>query len=145
MKKVFRVSKQGLSRCPQCARHIFLEAKWQATRCHFCSAELVAAGEDAPKKATPPRRSTRSNLIAAGLLTASLGVAACDDSGDPDPPADVAVMGGVMAEDAATDAATDAAPDMMSMALDAIVDSGPPVPPYGQPPSTDMSPQPEGG
>ena len=80
MKKVFRVSKQGLTRCPECTRHIFLAFNWRETACHFCDAQLVNAKSVPEGKRTNPR----SNLIAAGLISASLGLAACDDS-EPEP------------------------------------------------------------
>ena len=126
MKTVFRVSKQGLTRCPQCARHIFLEKNWRETHCHFCSAHLLAPGVTGPSKAKPVLGRSRANLIAAGLLSASIGIAACDDSGEPDPPADAMVMdamvmGGMMEMDAAPD---------MSL----------PVALYGEPPMFDMDP-----
>jgi len=152
MKKVFRVSKQGLTRCPQCARHIFLEESWRETHCHFCSAHLLAPGVKGPTKAKPVRGRSRSNLIAAGLLTASIGIAACDDSGDPDPPADAMVMGGMMELDAAPDMMLPVAlygePPMLDMdapVIDAAPDAGP-APLYGDAPmdaEIDAAPEPE--
>lgn len=139
-KKIFRVSKQGLTRCPKCARHIFLEENWRETECHFCGAHLLAAGLKGPTPAKPVLGRSRSNLIAAGLLSASLGMAACDDSGEPEGDAGAMIEMGVL----------DASPDMgMAVAMYgeppmggmmAEVDAAPepePQPEYGAPPEPD--------
>jgi hypothetical protein len=95
------------------------------------------------------RGRSRSNLIAAGLLTASIGIAACDDAGDPDPPADAMVMGGMMELDAAPDMMLPVAlygePPMLDMdvpVIDAEIDAAPepePQPEYGAPPEPDAA------
>ena len=141
MKKIFRVSKQGLTRCPRCARHIFLEENWRETQCHFCDAHLLAVGLTGPTTAKPILGRSRSNLIAAGLLSASLGLAACDDTSDPAEDAGPMVEMGVL----------DAAPDMGAAValygeppmggMMAEVDAAPdpePQPEYGAPPGPDF-------
>jgi len=128
MKKVFRVSKQGLTRCPRCARHIFLEENWRETQCHFCDARLLAVGLQGPTPAKPVLGRSRSNLIAAGLLSASIGMAACDDSGEPDADAGAMIEMGVL----------DAAPDL---AVNVALYGEPPV--GGIMPEVDAAPEPE--
>jgi hypothetical protein len=140
MKKIFRVSKQGLTRCPQCARHIFLAEAWRETECHFCHAQLLNAAPATGKR--PLRRlATRSNLIAAGLLSASLGMAACDDSGEPEPTTDAMMM---VAPDSSVQPAYGEPAGDFRMA-DATLDAAPdpePQPEYGAPAEPDAALEP---
>ena len=156
MKKVYRVSRCGLTRCPECARHIFLAENWTETDCSFCDAHLVAHAPPVQPPALQRVRSTRSGLIAAGLMSLSIGAAACtqDDDGKTD--------AGMMAVDAEMTSDASAQTDGMMIESDAALpqplygavalDASPepePQPEYGAPPledmgvEIDMAPEPE--
>ena len=130
-----RVSSKGLTRCPQCARHIFLADNWRATDCEFCGARLIASPATTSQFLLERIRNGRSGLVAAGLLSISLSGAGCVDDRQPDPSDQGMTMQGVdqmvgqmpPMQDARPedDAAFDAAPEPM------------PQPEYGAPPETD--------
>ena len=85
MTKKYRVSMHGLTRCPACARHVFLAENWKETQCKFCQAHLLSGVPSA--EPTPPQtgRLNRSGLVAAGLLSMSLGSVGCMDDTEPAP------------------------------------------------------------
>ncbi len=157
MTKRYRVSRDGLTRCPKCARHIFLAERWLETDCQFCGAQLVAGAPPAAPPQLDRIRKGRSGLIAAGLLSFSLGATGCLEDKDPSrgdqgimmPSTDMGVpesdSGGPLSDmsmernDFAIDQPVYGAvgPDA---ALDAAPDPGP-QPEYGAPPA----PEPDAG
>lgn len=78
-----RVSKHGMSGCPQCGQHIKLNDDWRETVCPFCEAQVT---RPLKARAFPGR----GGLIAASLL--SVGLLGCEQ--DPDPSPDTGSMGG---------------------------------------------------
>lgn len=78
-----RVSKHGMSGCPQCGQHIKLNDDWRETVCPFCETQIT---RPLKARAFPGR----GGLIAASLL--SVGLVGCEQ--DPDPSPDTGAMGG---------------------------------------------------
>jgi hypothetical protein len=118
-----RISRQGLSRCPSCRRHIQVETPVSSTVCPFCGGSFSEALTGAAfAQAVEVFREIvrgRTSAVAASVLSLSLGVAGCSSDTDAVP---VPVYGITPSGDVGTvlDAAS-TAPDAASMAPDRSV------------------------
>lgn len=114
MKRIVRVSRQGLTECPGCHAHVKTEEELTLTHCPFCETSLLARDQAQGVMGVARKfAGSKTGLLAATLFGASL-VACSPGPGNNDgnvskeatPDAGVAPMYGLPAEPA-----TEQAPD----------------------------------
>lgn len=90
---IIKVSRQGLTLCPACSKHIQVAEQLEETACPFCQAEFTKALVTANRAPGPLQRlagSGRSAVIAASLMGMPMvGVACADGESTPGDPVDM--------------------------------------------------------
>ena len=139
MKTKIWVSRQNLTRCSKCSRHVEIDQhlsthELSSLRCTFCDGELIQTSRrgatSAHRRPSSPALNTHllgrhSGRLAAGLLSVGLMIAGCDD--DEPITSDM----GMQAGGATGGIEIDMGPGEVGMAL------------YGVFPELDMAPEPE--
>lgn len=112
-----------LAPCPQCLRHVRVDA----STCPFCEGALAL---DATPPALPTRRLGRAAMVAFGTVVATAAAAAC---GNGRPPADGASAASSTSGDGtgSTTATTTAEPTQTATATTVVPNNKP----YGAPPA----------
>ena len=119
MTKTIRVTRQGLTQCPQCQQHIKLAGDIEETVCPFCQAELVTGTLEAT---TSKSSLGKRGLMAGSVLGLSTLMVAC---------APAVALYGIPADGNQQEATQDAG--AQETTVEQVADAGP-VPKYGLPP-----------
>lgn len=121
------VSRQGMTRCPDCKSYIKVAAKPARTTCPFCQ---EAAAQTAPGRLRRSGKLALALLGAAALATASVSLPGCGSPNTTENNAEAPIEAGP--ENIALDAAYGIPPDMFPDTADA--GGGTDAPVYGLPP-----------
>ncbi len=127
-----KVTRDGFTRCPNCAAHMKVAAVLAETTCPFCQTSLRTTGITEQSSLMQALSSSlsvgRSSLIAASLLGMAATGVSCESSGGNNGTADVI-------QDVASDAGPQPAYGISpaDVVMDAAPDLGP-QPEYGAPP-----------